>query len=405
MYDAIVVGARCAGSPTAMLLARKGYKVLLADRGAFPSDMPMSTHYVHQTGTARLKRWGLLDKLAATGCPPIRSDHLDYGPFKLEGPPPACEGVQEAYAPRRKVLDPILVEAAVVSGAELRENFSIRELLWSDGRVCGVRAQGKTGPVEERARIVIGADGMQSVVARLVKAEEYNRKEPLEGAYFSYWSGVQMKGWHLWPRPQRIVFSYMTNDGAALVGVAWAIADFPAVKSDIEGNHFRVVQEDAPEVAEQMRGGKREERFVGGAIPGHFRKPFGPGWALVGDAGYQKDPGTASGITDAFKGAELLSAAIDAGFSGRQPLDEALAGYQQTRDEAALPYYDLTCQLATLQPPPPEMVQLLAALQHNEEQRSRWFGVLAQTVPVPEFFSPQNVQRILAGKASRAAVE
>jgi flavin-dependent dehydrogenase len=146
-----------------------------------------------------------------------------------------------------------------------------------------------------------------------------------------------------------------------------------------------------------MRSGRRESRFVGGAIPAHVRKPYGPGWALVGDAGYQKDPCTASGITDAFGSAEWLADAIDAGFSGREPQLQALEGYEQKRNNAELPYYDLTAQLATFEPPPPEMQQLLAALVDNPEQRSRWFGVLAHTVPVQEFLSPENVRQIVAG--------
>src|SRR5262249_60881639 len=141
---------------------------------------------------------------------------------------------------------------------------------------------------------------------------------------------------------------------------------------------------------------KRESRYVGGAIPSFVRKPYGAGWALVGDAGYQKDPCTASGITDAFGSAEWLAEAIDAGFSGRQPMEQALAGYEQERNQAELPYFDLTTQFAALAPPPAEFVQLLEALRHNEEQRSRFFGVLAHTVPVPEFFSPENMQEIFS---------
>jgi len=121
MYDAIVVGARCAGSPTALLLARKGYKVLLLDRGTFPSDMPFSNHYVHQAGSAALKRWGLLDKLAATNCPPITTNHWDYGAFALTGSPVPSDGVTTAYAPRRLKLDPVLVDGAVAAGVELRK--------------------------------------------------------------------------------------------------------------------------------------------------------------------------------------------------------------------------------------------------------------------------------------------
>lgn len=406
MYDAIIVGARCAGSPTAMLLARKGYKVLLLDRGTFPSDMPFSNHYVHQTGSARMKRWGLLDKLAATGCPPITTNHWNYGDFTLTGSPiPAEGGVSEAYAPRRKVLDPILVEAAVAAGAELREGFSAQEVLFEGDTVVGIRGRQKNGAnVLEKARITIGADGMFSMVARSVQAPEYSSKPALEGSWYAYWSGVKMKGWHLWLRPQRVIFAYNTNDNLALIGVAFAARDLPTVRTNLEPHYHQVIQEFAPDLAEDLKKGRRETRFVGGAIPGHVRKPYGPGWALVGDAGYQKDPCTASGITDALGSAEWLAEAIDAGFSGRQPLDQALAAYEQKRNQAELPYYELTSQLATLEPPPLETRQLLAALVHNPEQRSRFFGVLAHTVPVPEFFAPENVRNIIEdGQRTMAA--
>src|SRR5579864_4752514 len=199
MYDAIIVGARCAGSPTALLLARKGYKVLLLDRGTFPSDMPFSNHYVHQTGSARMKRWGLLEELAATGCPPITTNHWNYGAFTLTGSPtPAEGGVKEAFAPRRKVLDPILVKAAVAAGAELREGFSAQEVLFENDRVVGIRGRQKNGAnVTEKARILVGADGMFSLVAKSVKAEECSSKPALEGSWYAYWSGVKVKGWHL----------------------------------------------------------------------------------------------------------------------------------------------------------------------------------------------------------------
>jgi flavin-dependent dehydrogenase len=397
MYDAIIVGARCAGSPTALLLARKGYKVLLLDRGAFPSDMPFSNHFLHQTGSARMKRWGLLDKLAATGCPPITTNHWDYGTFTLAGsPPPAEGGVTEAYAPRRKVLDPILVKAAVAAGAELRESFSVQEILWENNQVAGIRGRQRNGTtVSEKARITIGADGMFSTVAKAAKAEEYKSHPPLEGSWYAYWSGVRMKGWHLWLRPRRVIFAYNTNDNLCLVGVAFAAADLPKVRVDIERNYLETIYEHAPDLREQLENGHRESRFVGGAIPGHVRRPYGPGWALVGDAGYQKDPCTASGITDAFGSAEWLAEAVDAGFSGRQPLEAALAGYEKKRNESELPYYEMTSQLARLEPPTPELKSVLAALVNNPIQRSRFFGVVAHTVPVPEFFSPENLGKIL----------
>jgi flavin-dependent dehydrogenase len=405
MYDVIIVGARCAGAPTALLLARKGYKVLLLDRGTFPSDMPFSNHYVHQTGSARLKRWGLLDALAATNCPPIRTNHFDYGAFSLTGSPvPAESGVTEAYAPRRLRLDPVLVDAAVKAGAELREGFSVQEILWDHDRVTGIRGHQKNGDVvSEHARMTVGADGMFSTVAKAVQAEEYKSGPALEGSWYTYFSGVPMIGWHLWLRPDRVIFAYNTNDNLSLIGVAFCARDLPMVRANVEKHHSAVIQEHAPELWERMQAGTRESRYVGGAIPSFVRKPYGPGWALVGDAGYQKDPCTASGITDAFGSAEWLAEAIDGGFSGRQPLEQALAGYEQTRNQTELPYFDLTTQLAALAPPPPEVQQMLEALRENPEQRSRFFGMLAHTVPVPEFFSPENMRQIFS-KQKGAAV-
>jgi flavin-dependent dehydrogenase len=402
MYDAIVVGARCAGSPTALLLARKGYKVLLVDRTTFPSDMAFSNHFVHQAGAAALKRMGLLERLAATNCPPITEDYFDYGAFTLSGEVPAVDGVNTAFAPRRIKLDPLLAAAAVEAGAELRDGFAVHELLWDKDRVVGIRGKHQGNTITEKARIVIGADGMLSMVAKAVQAPEYKAQPGLEGSWYAYWSGVPMKGWHLWLRPSRVVFSYNTNDNLTLIGVAFPVRELEAVRKDVEKYHWQTISEHVPELAERMRSNKRESHFVGGVIPYYMRRPYGPGWALVGDAGYQKDPCTASGITDAFRSAEWLAEAIDAGFSGRQPLEQALAAYEERRNRSETPYFDLTTQLAALAPPPPELAQLLAALQHNPEQRGRFFAVLAHGVPVEEFFSPENVQRIMGQQTASA---
>ena len=397
IYDAIVVGARCAGSSAALLLARKGYKVLLVDRAPFPSDLPFSTHYIHQSGIARLKHWGLLDRVIVSNCPPIKTFYFDFGNFVLSGSPPPADGVSEAYAPRRKVLDAILIDAANESGVEVRTQFSVDELLWDNGRVCGIRGREKAGSaVLEKSQVVVGADGMHSTVSRLVGAAEYNVKPPLQGPYFSYWSGMSMKGFEFYPGSFRGVFGWMTNDGLALIGVGFAAKDHPTVRANVEANYLDAIRNDAPGLFERMHEGRREERFVGGVVPNYFRKPFGPGWALVGDAGYLKDPCTAEGITDAFHSAELVANAVDSGLSGRQSLDQALEAYEQKRNESAFPLYEFTCQLATLAPPPPEMQKLLAALNGNQEQTNRFFGLFAQTVTVPEFFAPENMQKIFS---------
>jgi len=382
-----------------MLLAREGYRVLVVDRASFPSDT-LSTHYIHQPGVARLKRWGLLDAVAASNCPPARRLTFDVGPFALVGTPPPADGVAEAYAPRRTVLDQILVEAAAAAGAEVRTGFSVQELVWEGGRVAGIRGRAEGGQsVTERARVVVGADGLHSLVARAVAAPVYNERPAFGCAYYTYWSGVPVDGAELYARPERMIIAGPTNDGLTVTIAYWPAAMFHEVRADIDG-HFLAALEQAPGLAERIRAGRRAERFRGTAeLRNFFRKPYGPGWALVGDAGYHKDPITAEGISDAFRDAELLTEALDEGLSGRRGLDDALAGYQARRDEAAMPLYEFTCQLATLQEPPPEMQQLFGALRGNQEQTDRFFGVIAGTTPMAEFFAPENIGRIMAGAA------
>ena len=402
MYDEIVVGARCAGSATAMLLARKGHKVLLVDKASFPSDT-MSTHFIWQPGVANLKKWGLLDAVRDSNCPPVTRMKFDVGPLALFGSPPAADGTTEALAPRRQVLDKILVDAAEAAGAEVREGFSVNEVVIDDGRVTGVKGSGSSGAVEESARMVIGADGKHSTVAKAVRAPVYNERPILMFAYFSYWSGVNLEELELYPRDQCAALAFPTNDGLVGVIAAGAIAGFSEFRTDIEGNFFKTLDQ-APDLASRVREGKREERFQGTAdLSNFFRKPFGPGWALVGDAGYNKDPTTAQGISDAFRDAELLSEAIDEGFSGRQPLEEALAGYEGQRNEASMPMYEFTCQVAALQPPPPEMRQLLGALAGNQAETDQFLGVIAGTTPIPQFFAPENMARIIGAGAGAAA--
>ncbi|HEY5639398.1 MAG TPA: NAD(P)/FAD-dependent oxidoreductase [Dehalococcoidia bacterium] len=350
MYDAIVVGARCAGAPTAMLLAREGHKVLLLDRDEFPSDI-MSTHFIHLAGKVLLHRWGLLDRVLATDVPPIPKSNLHFGDVVMTAPPlPMPDGLDaQAICPRRYILDKILIDAAVEAGAEFRQGVSVRELIRDGDMVVGVRGHAKDkAPVEERARIVIGADGMHSVVAREVGAEEYDTKPTLTFGYYAYWAGVSDPEMHIYFfEDTRGVLSFPTHDGLSCIGVGGAIENFHEFRKDIEGNYMSVVER-VPELAAAMRAGGRKERFIGTADqPNFFRVPYGPGWALVGDAGYHRDFLTGLGITDAFRDAALLSQALHEGFSETRPMEEALAGYQAKRDEIARPLYDFTTKMAS----------------------------------------------------------
>ena len=393
-YDVIVVGARCAGSPTAMLLARRGYRVLLVDRATFPSDT-ISTHIAHPRAVAALSRWGLLDRLAASGCPPIDTYSFDFGPFTLEGSP-GTKDAAVAYCPRRTVLDKLLRDAAAEAGAEVREGFGVDNVLIEDGRVIGIRS----GGVAEHARLVIGADGRNSVVAETVGASRYDERAPLLAIYFAYWSGLPMRGrFETYIRNKRGFAAADTNDGLTMIVGGWPQSEFAEMKRDIEGNFERML-ELAPEFAERVRGAKRETRFAGAITPNFFRTPFGPGWALAGDAGFIKDPITAQGILDAFRDAEGCATAADDALSGRRSLEAAMGAYQQARDADVAAMYDFTYMLAALEPPPPDLQRLLGAVHGNRQAMDQFAQVNAGTLSPAAFFAPQNVDAIMSGCAA-----
>ena len=401
MYDVIVVGARCAGSPTAMLLARKGYRVLLLDKATFPSDT-LSSHYLQECAVARLHRWGLLHRLVATGTPSVPTQTFDVGPFALTSSPPSV-GALPGFAPRRRVLDTLLLEAAIEAGVDVREAFTVQEVVWDGAHVAGIRGRARGGAtVTERAAVVVGADGMRSFVARSVGAPVYNGKPRRTCNYYSYWSDVPLEGAELYPRENRFLLTVPTNDGLTIVVAIWPLQAFQTVRGDIE-QHFLQALELVPTLAARIRQGRRVERFLGsGDLPFFFRTPYGPGWALVGDAGYHKDPITAQGMGDAFRDADLVAEAIDAGLSGRRPLEAALADYERQRNAAAMPMYEFTWQLAGLEPPPPEMQALFGALRGNQAAIDDFFGTLGGTVPLTQFYSDENLGRIM-GVGERAA--
>ena len=394
-FDAIVVGARCAGSPTAMLLARKGYRVLAVDRATFPSDT-VSTHLIHPPGVTALKRWGLLDRVLATGCPAIDTYAFDFGPFAIAGSPGTSDS-PVSYAPRRTVLDQLLVDAASEAGVEVREGFTVEEVLFDQGRVVGIRGHGRGGAsVSEHARVVIGADGLHSAVARAVTPEQYNEKPPLLAAYYTYWSGLPMNGrFEAFIRPYRSFAAWPTNDNLTLVIAGWPYSEFEANKKDFEGNYHKVL-ELVPEFAARIRAAKRAERFAGMAVPNYFRKPFGPGWVLVGDASYNKDFITAQGIQDAFRDAEHCVDALHDAFSGARSFDDAMGEHQSARDQHVLSIYEFTANLATQEPPSAEMQQLLGAVHGNVEAMNGFARVQAGVTSPAEFFSEENIKRIFA---------
>jgi len=397
MYDVIIVGARCAGSPTAMLLARRGFKVLLVDKATFPSDT-ISTHIVWPHGVEILRRWGLVERLAATGAPPIcRRMTFDVGPFALHGTIPDANDGMGGFCPRRTVLDALLVSAAAESGVHVREGFTVDELLFADDAVIGIRGHAKGGKsVEERARIVIGADGVNSFVARAVRAPEYDVQPVAACAYYSYFSGILLDDIELYVREHVAFGGAPTNDGLHLVMVNWPTSDFPVVRNDVEGHVWRALDA-APDFLARVREGRREEKWYGTAgVPGYFRKPYGKGWALVGDASYNKDPITAQGISDAFIDAEALVEALSTGVSHNGVFDDRLTAHESARNDRVRPMYEFTTHLAALEPPPPDMRALFRALRGNQDATNAFLSAITGAIPLSDFMSPDNIGRVMA---------
>ena len=234
-------------------------------------------------------------------------------------------------------------------------------------------------------------------MARAVEPEQYHEKPPLLVGYCAYWSGLPMAGrFETYVRPDRAFAAWPTHDDLTVVIGGWPYAELQANRQDIEGNFLKML-ELAPAFADRVRAATRQGRFVGAAVPNYLRKPSGPGWALVGDAGYNKDFITGQGMHDAFRDAELCVAALDQTFSGARPFEAAMGHYQATRDRQVLPMYELTTQFATLEPPPPEMQQVFSAMHGNQDAMDGFARVLGGVTSPADFFAEEHVGRILTG--------
>ena len=368
-----------------MLLARKGHRVLLLDRNRFPSEMGQSTHLIHPLGVAHLRDWGVLPRIAVRA-EPFTEWWVDLHGTVLEGAPPAVDGQTESYGPRRQLLDGVLAEAAVASGAEFRDGTRVVDLVEDGDTVAGIVILGRDGKRRtERARLVIGADGPASVVARCVGAQESLREPVVQSNIWSYWEGIALDHVRLYIREHKGAFAFPASDGTVLVATNLMHDEFVAARRDREAAFHARLDEVAPDLGELLPGARRVEGFHAGCTRAFVREAAGLGWALVGDAGMKKDPVTAQGISTAFRCAEMLAEAADDGLRGRRPLDEALAAYGEARDAWLLPYYHFTAQLARFAKPTDTLAAYYRAIQPDPDATARLFGCVALT------HSPEDV--------------
>lgn len=380
-YDVAIVGARAAGAATAMLLARAGHRVLVVDRAEYGSDT-LSTHALVRGGVLQLDRWGLLDRIRAAGTPPA-----DRVTFNYAGRPVVVDLDHQLYAPRRTVLDRVLVDAAREAGAEVRFGVHVTDVRRdADGHVGGIVVRQRDGTASEiAATLTVGADGRRSRVARTVEAPATAVGTHTVGFFYGYWSGIENRGfeWHFGHEAAAGVIP--TNDGLACVFIGASLERFHSdLRPDPARNVERMAAELPTDLAGRLAAGERHGPLRGfPGLAGWLRRPFGDGWALVGDAGSFKDPITAHGLTDALRDAELVARAIDDGLTGATPMTAALAGYERVRDDVSLAVLETTDTIASLDWTMPQLQALHLDLSTQMKAEVRMIERLGELVERP----------------------
>ena len=369
-FDAVIVGARCAGAATAMLMARAGLRVLVVDR-THPGRDTLSTHALMRAGVLQLSRWGLLEQIAAAGTPPVTATSFHYGD-RAE----TLQLTEPLYAPRRTVLDTVLLSAAQEAGAQARFGVNVTQLSRDrTGRVTGVLARVRGGDaVTFRAPLTIGADGLRSTVARLAGAPTVRRGAAASALVYGYWPSRSASQYDWFYRPGVSAGIIPTNDGQVCIWVGLPAERFADERrrTNVADLFARVLAEAAPAARARVAGAELVGALRGfPGMPGYLRRAVGPGWALVGDAGYFKDPLTAHGITDALRDAELLAEAVVAAAAGDHG---AFEEYHRTRDALSAELREVTERIAGYRWDRAELQGLLRDLSIAQRAENRWLA-------------------------------
>lgn len=369
--DVVVVGGRCAGAPLAMLLAARGHSVVLLERSRMPCDT-LCTHWIRVPGVRLLEQWGLRERLEKTGCPPIRHVRLDFEGRVLAGMPTASDGDAITFAPRRAVLDQVLFDAAREAGAQVRDNAVVRDLLRDGEMVRGVRATTDCGELTVRARLVVGADGRNSTVARAAGAPPLEDRGVLARSTYAYWAGTADLGLRVRFRGRRGVSEWPTHDGLTMASLV-----FPPEGPRTAGRGGITAQylDGIAEISDlDDRGAIRLSPVRTAAVRNLRRGAHGPGWVLVGDAGHHKDPVSAQGISDAFSDAMVLAEAVHRALRDEIPMDWALSRYVTARDAQRMAAFEYTCEQARLRPFDDTFFEQLQSAQATPEHTAEFLN-------------------------------
>jgi flavin-dependent dehydrogenase len=376
-HDVVVVGGRCAGAATAMLLARAGVDVLVVDRAEFPSDT-LSTHAIARGGAVQLARWDLLDRVVESGAPPIRQVSFRLGSEEIVKDVKDSAGVDHLVAPRRYVLDELLLDAAREAGATVRTGVTVTgPLRDASGRVTGVAVRDRHGAASQiRARFVVGADGVRSRIARSVDAKVIDSRPPGGALHYAYVAGLGSERFEFHPGERSLAGVFPTHGDEANVWICVPCGPVNSPAPDRTAAFLDLLRDRAPSLAARVRGATivSPVRTAMG-LPNHVLRAAGPGWALVGDAGYHRDPITGHGITDAFRDAELLARSMAAALLDDVPERIAMSSYQCARDRALAEIFDVTCRLSQF-PPIDDFVALQKRLSTLVDEEAAWLAAL-----------------------------
>ncbi|WP_024805524.1 NAD(P)/FAD-dependent oxidoreductase [Nocardia sp. BMG51109] len=399
--DVVVVGARCAGTATAAALARAGRRVIVLDSAHFPSDT-LSTHLLWPAGVAELRRLGALDGVAELGAPRLTRAYAGGEGHGIGSAFPALDGIDYAMCVRRTGMDGVLVRTAAAAGAEIRERCRVTNVVWDGRRCVGVRYTNAAGAEAEiAARLVVGADGRRSTIARLVGAERPFAEVPSgRDCYFAYWRDSAPDRRHIaaqWRTGADLGTAFPCDDGLLLCLVQPPTGPSPRRPGAAEHRYTEAIER-IPELGARLRGCERVGRVRSATgLASYFRRSSGPGWALPGDAGHFKDPVTAQGIRDALHYGRLLGEAVAPVLDDARRLDDAVAAWDRRRVRECREIYHWTNRLARGETMRPLEIELYRAATHDPELAEMVTGIFSRTRRPGELNSAARSARFAAG--------